>query len=267
MKKFAALILFLNIICYAQKPLKFNSNGNFKILQFTDIHWSEDPAYTDKTAVTLRSVISKEKPDLIILTGDNVNCIPMKNGWKNLGNIIEEAKTPWTLVFGNHDEEQDFSKLQSFEYLKTFPHFIGEKGNVRGVINYSIPVFGHDGELPAAYLYLIDSGDYTRNPKLGSYDWIHRDQIQWYAEESQRHAQRDGKILPSLMFFHIPLQEYNYVAKDPGTVGISKEDISSSNVNSGMFAALLEQKNVMGVFCGHDHDNNFIGVHCACIRS
>lgn len=260
MKKLFLVLIVIGSFLNAQN-LKFRPNGEFKILQFTDIHWSEDHKFTDKTTETLRKVISKEKPDFIVLSGDNVNCIPMKNGWQNLGKIIEEAKIPWTLVFGNHDEEQDWSKLQSFEFLKAFPHFMGEKGSVHGVINYSVPVFSHDGRQASAYLYFLDSGDYTRNPKLGSYDWIRRDQVQWFAQESEKHAKNDGKILPSLMFFHIPLQEYAEVLKDSATVGDKKEEVSSSEINSGLFAALIEQKNVMATFCGHDHDNNFIGVH------
>lgn len=259
-----AAFLFLMVAAWAQAQVsqpKFRPNGEFRILQFTDIHWSDDPAYTDKTTATLRAVMAKEKPDLIVLTGDNVNCIPMKNGLEHLGKIIEEANTPWTLIFGNHDEEQDMSKEEMYDYLKKFPHFFGEKGSVHGVGNFSIPVYKSSAGEPAAALYFIDSGDYTRNPKLGSYDWIKKDQIQWYAQTGDQYRQKHGKVLPSLMFFHIPLQEYNQTAKDPSVTGHVGEDVSSSEVNSGMFAALLEQKDVMGVFCGHDHNNNYIGIH------
>lgn len=262
MRLVSFLCLIVSVWVQAQMPqLKFRQNGEFKILQFTDIHWSDDPAYTDKTTVTLRSVMAKEKPDLIVLTGDNVNCIPMKNGFDHLAKILEEANTPWTLIFGNHDEEQDLSRAQMYDYLKKFPHFFGEKGNVKGVGNFSIPVYKSNAGEPAAALYFIDSGDYTRNPKLGSYDWIKKDQIRWYAQTSNQYKQKFGKVLPSLMFIHIPLQEYNQVAKDPSVAGHVGEEVSSSEVNSGMFAALLEQKDVMGVFCGHDHNNNYIGIH------
>ncbi|MCB4234207.1 metallophosphoesterase [Kaistella anthropi] len=109
MKKFFfALLLSAVAMAYAQKnQLKFNSDGELKILQFTDIHWSNEPKYTNKTTETLRRIIAAEKPDFIVLDGDNVNCIPMRDGWRNLGKIIEEAGVPWTLVFGNHDAEQD----------------------------------------------------------------------------------------------------------------------------------------------------------------
>lgn len=255
------LMLVLSLKTNAQQQLRFRPNGEFRILQFTDIHWSGDPAYTTKTAATLQAVIQKEQPDLIVLDGDNVNCIPMKKGWEELGGIIENYKTPWTLVFGNHDEEQDLSKLQSFEILKQFPHFIGEKGTATGILNFSQPIFGSKSNSVAAVLYFLDSGDYTRNPKLGSYAWIKQDQIRWYTQESSRYTAQTGKILPSLMFFHIPLPEFAEAAKDASMMGHIGEGVSASDVNSGLFAAVLEQKDVMGVFCGHDHNNNYIGLH------
>lgn len=261
MKKFFfALLLSAVAMAYAQKnQLKFNSDGELKILQFTDIHWSNEPKYTNKTTETLRRIIAAEKPDFIVLDGDNVNCIPMRDGWRNLGKIIEEAGVPWTLVFGNHDAEQDWTNAQSFDFLKTFPHFVGKKGSVAGVANFSLPVHSSRTNKPAATLYFLDSGDYTRNPKLGNYAWIKRDQISWYAEESERIEKSAGKTLPALMFFHIPLPEFAVVAKDPAKVGEANEDVSSAAVNSGLMAAILERKDVIGVFCGHDHDNNYIG--------
>ena len=263
MKKILALFsLILSVGISAQLPqLYFGDKGTFKILQLTDIHWSNDPMFTNKTSETITTLVKQEQPDLIVLTGDNVNCIPMKSGWENLAKILEKTKTPWTLVFGNHDEEQDYTKTESLNFLKTFPHFFAEKGHVSGVINYSLPIYSPKTKQPAAVLYFLDSGDYTKNPKLGTYTWIRQDQISWYAYESQNYLQKTGKILPSLMFFHIPLPEFSEAAKDPSAIGDKTDGVSSSEVNSGLFATVLEQKNVMGIFCGHDHDNNFIGIH------
>jgi hypothetical protein len=45
-------------------------------------------------------------------------------------------------------------------------------------------------------------------------------------------------------------------------VGIKQEDVCSPDINSGMYNAFLESKDVMGMFVGHDHNNNYIG----CLR-
>ena len=36
--------------------------------------------------------------------------------------------------------------------------------------------------------------------------------------------------------------------------------IASADINSGMFASIVEKGDVMGTFVGHDHDNDYIGV-------
>lgn len=260
-KKICFIVFSLiNSICFSQNILKFNEKGEFKILQLTDVHWSADTTYTDRSKAIITSLIEKESPDFIVLTGDIVNRTPMYKGWDEIASIMEKAKTPWAVTFGNHDDEHDLSRLQSFNYLKKFPHFIGKQEQISGVGNFHIEVIGKN-ESPSAVLYFLDSHAYTGNPMLGSYDWIKTDQIDWYVETSNKISAMYKKKLPSLMFFHIPLQEYELAMKSETSIGDKKEDVSSSEINSGLFAALVQQKDVMGTFCGHDHNNNFVGIH------
>ena len=70
-----------------------------------------------------------------------------------------------------------------------------------------------------------------------------------------------GKPLPALAFFHIALPEYKNLMNRKGTWGRCDEgEVCSADINSGMFASFTECKDVMGVFVGHDHDNEFIGL-------
>lgn len=254
------IFLLWGLGCFAQEGLKFNEKGEFKILQLTDIHWSADSTYTNESKAVINSLIKKEAPDLIVLTGDIVNRTPMAVGWEEIASIVEKFKIPWTVTFGNHDDEHDFSRLQSFNYLKKFSYFVGEKGNVSGVGNFTLNIIGKEGK-PSAVLYFMDSHAYTGNSVLGSYDWIKTEQINWYVNTSNSIANLYNKKLPSLMFFHIPLQEYNLAMKSETSIGDKKEEVSASEINSGLFSALVQQKDVMGTFCGHDHNNNFIGMY------
>ncbi len=257
-----ALLFFFSSLSIAQTPkLKFNEEGEFKILQLADIHWSGNPENATKTEQNLKSLFSKEKPQLIVLTGDNVNSKSMREGLDQLGQILESAGTPWTLIFGNHDEEQDLSKEKIYEHLRKFPNFFGEKGEVSGVGNFSATVLDKKGENISHVLYFLDSGDYTNNPKLGSYDWIKQDQIHWYVTQSNNFKKKSGTPVPSLMFFHIPIPEFNFAAESNTMLGVKGENVAAAEVNSGVFAALLEQKDVMGVFSGHDHINNYVGLY------
>ncbi|MFA7494182.1 MAG: PA14 domain-containing protein, partial [Proteiniphilum sp.] len=44
------------------------------------------------------------------------------------------------------------------------------------------------------------------------------------------------------------------------TIGTNMEGVASSEINSGLFSSFLEKQDVMGVFVGHDHDNDYIGI-------
>ena len=56
-----------------EKPLlKFKPDATFKIVQFTDTHLQYDSYRSDSVLVMMKKVIEREKPDLVILTGDVV---------------------------------------------------------------------------------------------------------------------------------------------------------------------------------------------------
>jgi 3',5'-cyclic AMP phosphodiesterase CpdA len=61
------------------------------------------------------------------------------------------------------------------------------------------------------------------------------------------------------MFFHIPLREFSEMSATGKFVGDKREDECPARVNSGMLAAVLERGDVKGIFCGHDHVNNYVG--------
>ena len=271
MKKYTILFLLLflsfgSMSSFSKENIKFRFNkaGQFKIAQFTDIHWNNTSPNCAKTIETIKAVLEAEKPDLAVLTGDVVSDPPIREGWLAVAKIFEETKTPWTVVLGNHDSEEGrgFTRCQIFDIIEESPYYVGEKGlPMTGCGNYAIPVMASKGEKTAAVLYHIDSNDYPENNKLGHYDWIHFDQISWYRHLSDTYTSKNNnKRVPSLAFFHIPLIEYNNIVGKPTTVGTKDEGVAAADINSGMFASLVEQQDVMGVFVGHDHDNDYIGI-------
>lgn len=259
---FISLLTLITNLTIAQTQLKFNSNEEFKILQFTDLHIAIESENTTKTLHTIKQVTLKEKPQLIVLTGDIVTDAPALKAWYSLGAFLDKLSIPWTITFGNHDTEHNINKQDIFELLQKFSFFIGTKGEVSGLLNFDIPIYSYRTSKPAASLFFLDSHDYTSNPLLGSYDWIKRDQINHYVERSAHYNEiNKGKVLPAVMFIHIPLLEYNHVANDTLRIGDKFEGVASSEINSGLFSALVSSKNVIGVFAGHDHDNNYIGIY------
>jgi len=262
-----SLFCISTVFIYAQKTeyLKFNENGEFKIAQFTDLHWNPKTENSKETADIIKYVLSVEKPGLAVLTGDIVCHKPAMEGWTEIARIFEEAKTPWVVLMGNHDAEQDIRPEDIYRFLIGKPYYTGKTGppNIHGTGNCILPVYKSDNSRPASALYCLDSNDYTQDPiKYGHYDWIRFDQIAWYRNMSQQlKSENNEKPLPSLAFFHIPIPEYNELIESKEYYGERLEKgASSPKVNSGFLASALEMGDIMGTFTGHDHDNSFIGL-------
>lgn len=245
----------------AEKPQLQFADGQFKILQLTDLHWRDTAANCATTEATIRSIVAAERPDLIMLTGDVVTYEPATDGWNRIVAILNSLEVPFAVNLGNHDAEY-LSRDSIFNLVMKSPYYIGDKGpaDIHGLGNTVIPIAGSDGR-PAAVVYSLDSGDDAPTPELGAYDWIHFDQIAFYRDASRRFADANGgEPLPSVMFFHIPLPEYAALIGDENTFGAAKEGAGApSEINSGMFASLVEMGDVMGVFVGHDHENDYFG--------
>ncbi|MEI6286824.1 MAG: metallophosphoesterase family protein [Bacillota bacterium] len=94
----------------------------------------------------------------------------------------------------------------------------------------------------------------------GEYDRLSPEQINWYRSQSTNYTKNNNNApLPALMFFHIPLMEYSQLWQSGKVSGTKLETECSPKRNTGMFAALLEKHDVMGVFVGHDHVNDYVG--------
>ncbi|MEN8125070.1 MAG: metallophosphoesterase, partial [Bacteroidota bacterium] len=67
------LLFFMGFNLFAQnKRLTFNSNKIFKIVQFTDMHYSVRREKSPEVIENIKIILEAEKPDLIVLTGDIV---------------------------------------------------------------------------------------------------------------------------------------------------------------------------------------------------
>jgi hypothetical protein len=254
------------------KPiLRFNADGKFKIVQFTDAHWNEDTAKCRKTLELINSVLDQEKPDLVVMTGDIIT-LPRtpQAGWNSVTKPMIGRKIPWAVVLGNHDDERHgVSRRDIVKHLAALPFSVVEEGpeSLGGTGNYILEIVGKNAK-PAAALYMLDSHAYprlvqVRNCKAASqYDWLSFDQIQWYRQSSHGiRTANPNEAIPALAFFHIPLVEYTSPILLKNLIGSHKEkdNVCCGALNSGMFTAFVEEGDVMGVFVGHDHDNDFAG--------
>lgn len=266
MKTFRIFILFIVALCgsaQAQLPvLKFNS-GKFKIVQFTDLHWVKGSDFqkgNDSTISLMRQIIKLEQPDLVILTGDIVVSGGALEGWKEVTQPMTDAKVPFAITFGNHDTETDITKKQALEFIQKNPYCMSYNADdeIDGVGNCSLPILSSKGDKNKWVLYLFDSNAYPENKTLGTYNWIQNSQIQWYRKTSDNYTKQNGNNLPSLAFFHIPVPEFGTASQLPYIVGNKYEDVCSPSINSGLVASFIEKKDILGMFVGHDHNDDFI---------
>lgn len=264
------LFLFLGFIVAAstvstkaqQHTLKFNKNGKFKIVQFTDLHYIHGNPKSIVAADRVKEVLDAEKPDLVLYTGDIIYGQPAEEGFRYIIGLASERKIPFAVTFGNHDNEHKLTKEQLFDILKTMPYNVtGTVEGLSGVSNFTLPVKSADGKKNAAVIYGIDSHAYSQLEGIKGYDYIKFDQVQWYRNMSDQYTKENGGTpLPSLAYFHIPLPEYNIAASDENTtmVGYRKERACSPVLNSGMFASMREKGDIMATFVGHDHDDDYL---------
>ena len=266
MIKRITLLIVIGLLCLISdarmKPLRF-VNGTFKIVQFTDLHWVEDASFKTKNDSTLnlmRDILNAEKPDLAVITGDVVVGSNAKLGWDKICTLFEEIQVPFVVTFGNHDHESDMSNAKILEYIADKPYNLtfDEDRKLRGSGNCSMPVKASEGSVDKWMLYFFDSNSYPKDKFYGTYDWIHHDQIEWYRNTGDKIRMRLGHALPSLAFFHIPLPEYGDTLLVKKIVGNKYESVCSPKLNSGLFSAFLEQGDVIGVFVGHDHNNDYL---------
>ena len=266
-------------------------NGIFKIMQITDVQEIAD--FSPDTEALLLTALSKEKPDLAVLTGDQIKGYgvtmhagnPRANAEKVIGKIIscmEKTQTPFTVLFGNHDVFCGIDKKQQWEMYRRSPLFIDQtETELDGYGIFDLPVLGKDGK-PAFVIYGLDSGGYDK--QSGGYRGVTEDQIAFYRKKRDEWEKKEGRLLPALVFQHIPVPEvYELMEEVPKTVkgalrgaaefadkyfvlgnktepgGFMHENAAIPAKNSGEFDALCEKGDVVGLFFGHDHINSFCG--------
>lgn len=255
------------------KPiLRFRDDHNFTIVQFTDIHWKNGEPEDLLSRQCMETVLDLEQPDLVVFTGDLIysgeadtgfkKCQDPVQAFKDVVSVAESRGIRWAFVFGNHDTEGDITREELMDVAMQHTYNCAEHGpsEIHGVGNYTLPLFSHNGDETAAVLYFFDSGRESEHPAVPGYDWIRRDQIRWYEMASMAYSvKHQGSPLPSLAFFHIPLPEYNEVWERKTCYGSKHERVCCAEVNTGLFAAMLERGDVMGTFAGHDHINDYRG--------
>ena len=274
----------------------FTTDGDFKVMHLTDIHIgggfiSKD--VDEKAINAVATMVTKEKPDLVIVTGDVAFPVPYTagtfnnySGAKAFANLMERLGVYWDVTFGNHDAEAysyfDREAMAEIYSDEDFQYCLFQAGpeDVDGYGNHTIEVKNSKGVITQA-LILIDSQAYVKDNIIesikGTYDNIHENQVQWYENEINRMNAENKAIskkavpVKSLAFFHIPLVEMldgwtEFTENDykdtadvkfiDGVMGEGGKVVYCGLGEDELFEKMLELDSTKAMFNGHDHLNN-----------
>lgn len=254
-----AALLALPLVGGAQE-LRFRADGTFHILQLTDIHMKLHNLASQPALWNIDEMIREEQPDLVILTGDVVYSRPADSTLQVVLDRVAAHGVPFVLLFGNHDEERGMTNSELYDIARRTKGCIMPDRAKAASPDYTLSVLSHDGRHTAAVIYCMDSHNHSTLPGVKGYAWITPEQVDWYNHVSDFYTSaNDGKPLPAVAFFHIPLPEYSYALTDGNDilVGHRMEKVCCPPLNTGLFASMRIRGDVMGIFCGHDHDNDY----------
>lgn len=303
MKKFISFILSVLVLvsCFslfayaenegAENTLKFNENGKFTILNISDI---QDGYPLNSLAKDyIEKTVDLVKPDLVVLTGDNISGFDVhekedaEKAIREFMDIFESRAVSVAAVFGNHDnEETKFTKEEQLAVYESYSCYVGEKGFCvkDRVGTYNLPIMKSDGSGYGFNLWLTDSGTYNTENEYGGYACVYKEQIEWYKETAGKLKEENGgEPVPSINFQHIIVPEIFDALKQTkllwfGRIVRKKNPLNDKTryytlpdeakgqlreypcppyYNNGQFDAMLEVGDVLATVSGHDHENTF----------
>ncbi len=278
MKKIVSLLLALAMLlsltsAFAEEtaPLQFKEDGTFKIMILADTHVGHEGHHIgDKMKEYFHRVLEANRPDLIVLLGDNVN----GNGYtmeemtpyiEELMALLDPLGIPVAMVLGNHEDNLQSAcptkeeQMAVYEKYACFVGGIGVSAN-NSVGNYNLPILSSDGSRNAYNLWFFDNTSSALPAEV----------LNWYVATSDAlKAENGGAAVPSIAFQHIiPSQIYELVIPDEsakagyilpeGGIGVLGEKPVPYADTTADVNTFLQQGDVVAIAVGHDHANDFI---------
>jgi hypothetical protein len=265
---------------YFDETIPFHEG--FKVLQLTDLHWSVNTDVSVQTAYST-AVVKKVNPDFIMITGDCLLGTTVETA-KSFVSMVESWDVPFGVSWGNHDRQGSYSPawLSGLFANAKNSHYRELNDSVYGRSNYVISLIDPSTGKASWNIYAIDSNSYRENSSgiYYDYDVIHDDQIAWFNQAVDYSSKKNGKAIPGLAYFHIPLFQwsYAYLENQKGLMGEMLEKGTNSfpaaKLKEKFKAAGLDMKsypgykdsgffdagvkgNIRGFFCGHDHSDDW----------
>ena len=271
-----ALTVFDFTAAAAGDKLTVNADGSFRVLQVPDIQ-SKFPLPED-TVTMIETAIAKYKPNLIVMTGDNivgcVNDLEFRNTADQIMSLFVDesgSKIPFAVTFGNHDtESNDVSDVAGWS--TTFDHhtikrmytYFIEHGAIDFDYKFSpsddvatgyIDVYNQAGSKVVRRIIIINSATYDDKGGYGKAGYNQSKINNTYTDEtcynsivSKVNEWTSDSSITCLAFQHIPLREfYTSGILMKSSSGLSAQKTSDSSI-SGNYAPNTSNPTVSGYY-------------------
>ena len=293
----------IDVSNYQRMSLEKQAGKDYKILQLTDIQIidptqlpyegrisaSECAKWADRDACAfdqVKELVNAEKPDFIILTGDNVYGQFDGDGsnFIALVELMDSFGIPWSFINGNHDGETvvnyggvDYTCGKGMQwqadYVKSNTEncLYDQGAETMGYGNFTVNLT-ENGKIVYTFV-MMDTHGCDMPTGMTS------EQIDWYESEIRKASKvRFGKgdlsagVVPSFLFCHHPFRQHylamlKYSNTDRGFVTVDGSKLENGDYGANMEAVSYFQSNAMwervqelgstkGIFVGHSHCNN-----------
>lgn len=240
---------------------------NFNILQLTDIHWnynsstSSSRTYLEKLLEQVKKHLpSGQQIDLIEITGDQfmlANSFQVESFIKFFEKKAEEYGFKYAVIWGNHDRHGLYNpNWLSDQFRKAKNCYYAEPNdNLYGRSNFVINL--KDGDTVKWQLANLDSGasfSETAISPFRDYDYIRKDQIEWYKKENEK-----AGGAPVIAYYHIPQQDNGIAYKTRNTRKnkFFKLEGFANNESEEYYSDFIKvgrENNLKAAFMGHAHN-------------
>lgn len=243
----------------------------------------------------MNSVLSTESQQLVVLNGDLITGenTYLANSSHYMDQIVAplvQRNRPWASTYGNHDSDFNLSRhdilAREQRYSLSLTQSLVSSPNA-GVSNYYIPVYSSSSSrTPALLLWFFDSrgGNYFQQLGFNGLpvpqpNWVDQSVVAWFQKTNTALTRKHNNIIPSVAFVHIPVNAMLAFQiqgvdahREPGinddvplvqqgyTQGqgeVSGTAFTYSGQDIPFMSALLETQELMAVFSGHDHGDDW----------
>lgn len=259
---------------------------NFTVLclpdvQITKEEWAEKNNVYQVAISTITTLVERVKPDFIALLGD-LSYGNDQTLYLELGEFINSFGINWTLVWGNHDQENGLDFLHDIaeKYIAKFDKLIFSIGDKKlGNGNFVVKI--KKDNMPVSALFFTDTHSTIIENFTTVYAKLTANQKKWYLNKIKTLKEEGYK--DQLISMHIPLKAFDYAftaanayegsASDitlensynpnfwnegyKDSFGVMRENVAA-NPSDDFIETIIQTQMKATVIAAHDHVNNFV---------